>query len=173
MANLFLISDTHFGHPLMVKLRGFSSPEEMDELMIERWNKVVKPQDHVYHLGDVVINKFFLGHIKRLNGKKRLIFGNHDIFPYQKYAEAGFEKLMAYRVLDGMIFSHIPIGPGSLERFKVNVHGHLHDNVVTIGAAHPAWSKRDEPDPRYVNVCVERINYEPISLEELKKRIIT
>jgi calcineurin-like phosphoesterase family protein len=163
MSNLFFISDTHFSHPLMVGLRGFSSVEAMDEHMVEAWNKKVRPQDHVYHLGDVAMKRQLLGIVRRLNGHKRLIFGNHDIFAYEEYAKAGFEKLMAYRVLDGIIFSHIPVYAGGLARFKVNVHGHLHENaVMSVEAA---------PDPRYLSVCVERRNYVPVSLEELKKEL--
>ena len=60
--NRFVISDTHFGHTNSWEkfklsdgspLRPFSSTEEMDETMIERWNAKVKQQDTVYHLGDV------------------------------------------------------------------------------------------------------------------------
>jgi calcineurin-like phosphoesterase family protein len=52
----------------------------MDETMIERHNAKVKPNDVVYMLGDVVINRKSLHHVSRLNGKKRLVRGNHDIF---------------------------------------------------------------------------------------------
>ena len=102
MANKFVISDTHFGHtnswekfklPDGSPLRPFTSNEEMDETMIERWNAKVKPEDTVYHLGDVVINRKHLHLCNRLNGKKRLIRGNHDIFKDKDYYEAGFIAL--------------------------------------------------------------------------------
>ena len=100
--NRFVISDTHFGHtnswekfklPDGSPLRPFTSNEEMDETMIERWNAKVKPNDVVYHLGDVVINRKHLHLVKRLNGKKRLVRGNHDIFKDREYYEVGFEPL--------------------------------------------------------------------------------
>jgi len=87
--NTFIISDTHFSHENILtfnredgqKVRpGFSSFEEMDEYIVNKWNSVVKPQDKVYHLGDVVMKKRYIDVVKRLNGRKRLIMGNHDIF---------------------------------------------------------------------------------------------
>ena len=65
MANIFIISDTHFGHLGMCKflrkdgskVRPFDDINVMDECMVENWNKTVKPKDKIYHLGDVVINK--------------------------------------------------------------------------------------------------------------------
>lgn len=80
----FFTSDTHFGHSNIIKFeaenRPFSSTEEMDEVMIERWNAVVKKRDIVYHLGDAIMGDFRAGieKMKRLNGQKILIPGNHD-----------------------------------------------------------------------------------------------
>lgn len=186
MSNRFVISDTHFGHtnswqlfkrPDGSPLRPFSSTEEMDEAMIERWNAKVQPHDVVYHLGDVVINRKFLHLVKRLNGKKRLVRGNHDIFKDQDYRDVGFDSLYGVRVFtDKFILSHIPLHPDCItHRFKVNVHGHLHANEVM-------WTRTNmvhgtmtglvtEPDPRYLCVSVEHTDYEPLSFEEVDDRI--
>lgn len=165
MANMFITSDTHFSHPLMVKLRGFDSVHQMDECMIERWNAVVKPQDHVYHLGDVAMRKEHLAIVRRLNGHKRLVMGNHDIFEIKYYLNAGFKKIMALRVMNNWILSHVPIHPHSLGRFGGNIHGHTHANKVheqsTGGTLHL--------DRRYRCACVEQHKFTPISLEELIK----
>lgn len=79
--NQFFISDTHFSHQLMVLNRPFSTIDEMDRFMIDAWNSVVRDTDIVWHLGD-----FSFADEKRtkvifdqLNGRKRLILGNHDI----------------------------------------------------------------------------------------------
>lgn len=195
MSNRFVISDTHFGHtnswekfklPNGDPLRPFTSTEEMDEAMVERWNAVVRPQDTVYHLGDVVINKKSLHHVKRLNGKKRLIRGNHDIFKDQDYRDVGFEQIHGVLVfVDKFILSHIPLHPDCVtERFRVNVHGHLHANRVMRNVRRTKVqynSKRvgigfidvDEPeaDHRYFCVCVEQVNFTPISFDEVEARI--
>ncbi len=172
MKTIWLISDTHFGHANSLKFKideagtlmrpGFRDVSHMDEVMVDNWNKLVKPQDHVYHLGDVAMEKKLIPIVKRLNGHKRLIFGNHDIYEYQHYAQAGFEKMMGMRVMDGMIFTHVPIHPESLGRFKINVHGHLHNRNVMLGK---------HRDPRYLSVCVEQTGYSPVSLDELKSKI--
>jgi calcineurin-like phosphoesterase family protein len=85
----FFTSDTHFGHERIISLcnRPFSSVEEMNEVMIERWNQVVKPYDIVYHMGDVALGKIAesLPLVGRLNGIKKLVPGNHDrIFSGEK-----------------------------------------------------------------------------------------
>ena len=95
MPAVFLVSDTHFGHAGVcrfthpkdptVKLRPWTDPDEMDEEMVKRWNETVRPNDKVYHLGDVVINRKALKTLARLNGDKVLIRGNHDIFRDDEY----------------------------------------------------------------------------------------
>ena len=161
---IWLISDTHFSHeniltfrdPFGELMRPFVSKEEMDEVMVQRWNDRVKPSDHVYHLGDVAMRRPDLKIVKRLNGKKRLLFGNHDIYDYKSYTEVGFEKLMSYRVFDGLFLSHIPIHPAS-NRCEANVHGHIHANG-DLGEG-------------YINVSVEATNFAPLSLEEVRDRV--
>ena len=154
-------------------LRPFTSTEEMDETMVERWNAKVGPNDTVYHLGDVVINKKSLHHVKRLNGKKRLVRGNHDIFKDQDYRDVGFDSLYGVRVfVDQWILSHIPLHPDCVtERFRVNVHGHLHANEIMRQCEIPEIRHIQEPDPRYMSACVELNNYEPLSFEEVEARI--
>ncbi len=170
MPAVFLVSDTHFGHAGVckflredgTKLRPWTDPEEMDEAMVKAWNERVKPNDKVYHLGDVVINRKALKILSRLNGDKVLIRGNHDIFRDTDYREY-FRELRAYHVMNGMILSHIPIHEDSLGRFGVNIHGHLHSNRV---------KKDGIVDPRYHCVCVEQTpDFAPILFEDVIKRI--
>ncbi len=178
--NRFLISDTHFGHTNTWQkftvedgspLRPFTSTEEMDETMVDNWNKTVRPQDTVYHLGDVVIARRNLETVKRLNGRKILIRGNHDIFRDKDYYEAGFEQIHGVRVfVDKFILSHIPLHPDCVgERFKRNVHGHLHGNRIMGGWQHDWAEDVEVPDPRYLCVCVEQINYTPVSFDDVMK----
>lgn len=161
---IWVISDTHFSHANFLtftdvsgaQIRPFASVQEMDECMVERWNSVVRPSDHVYHLGDVAMRKEHLVIVKRLTGKKRLLRGNHDIYRTSDYLEAGFQEIHGCRVLADMVFTHIPIHPDSLGRFVANVHGHIHERQSPAGA--------------YVNVCVEQTAYRPITLEEVRAR---
>ena len=176
MPATFFISDTHFGHEKTCTvfkradgspLRPFSCAEEMDEFMVKAWNERVRPNDKVYHCGDVVINRKFLHILGRLNGDKVLIRGNHDIFKLEDYA-AYFRDIRAFDVKNGMIFSHVPIHPESLGRFGTNIHGHLHANrVMKITGVNKKTGELEygnEIDPRYFNVSVEQIDFAPISL---------
>jgi calcineurin-like phosphoesterase family protein len=183
MPGVFLVSDTHFGHAGVcrfthgdtgVKIRPWTNPDEMDEAMVELWNERVGKNDKVYHLGDVVINRKSLGIMRRLNGDKVLIRGNHDIFrddEYRKY----FRELRAYHVMNGMILSHIPIHPESLGRFGTNIHGHLHANRVKkmrgVNVKTGEMLYSDEIDTRYHCVCVEQTDFAPILFEDVIKRI--
>lgn len=170
MPAVFLVSDTHFGHAGVcrftcedgvTKIRPWTDPEEMDEEMVRRWNDTVRPNDKVYHLGDVVINRRCLPTLARLNGDKVLIRGNHDIFrddEYRKY----FRELRAYHVMNGMILSHIPIHADSIGRFGTNIHGHTHQRRVMDNGS---------IDVRYHCVCVEQTDFTPILFEDVIKRI--
>jgi calcineurin-like phosphoesterase family protein len=177
MPAVFLVSDTHFGHAGVCRftradgctpLRPWDSAEEMDEAMVEAWNERVRPNDKVYHLGDVVINRKSLSIMSRLNGDKVLIRGNHDIFKDEDYRKY-FRELRAYHVMNGMILSHIPIHPESLGRFGVNIHGHTHANRVMVPLA--TSGVLDRIDVRYHCVCVEQTDFAPILFEDVVKRI--
>lgn len=165
MANIFLISDTHFGHKNIClfkrqdgsPLRPWDNPDEMDEAMVDRWNALVKPNDVVYHLGDVVINRRCLQILRRLNGDKRLILGNHDIFGHNDYLPY-FKRLHGSFKLDNLLLTHIPVHIDSIAHWvQCNVHGHIH--------------AQDIPNGKYINVSVEMTEYAPVSLEDLRVRI--
>jgi len=178
MPSVWLVSDTHFGHEKTCTvfkredgspLRPFSCAEEMDEFMVKAWNERVKPNDKVYHLGDVAIARKSISVMERLNGDKVLIRGNHDIFKLKDYTKY-FRDVRAYHVTNGMILSHVPIHLQSMERFGCNIHGHTHEKEVTTFAAYPGNGTK--PDPRYLNVCVEQTEFAPILFEDACKRIL-
>ena len=161
--NIFIISDTHFSHENMyqffnydgTKLRPWDSAEDADDFMIEKWNSIVKPNDKVYHLGDVGINRNKLDIImQKLNGTKVLIKGNHDKFKPKFYLQH-FKDIRGCHNLDNFLLTHIPVHPECKSKFKLNIHGHVHANSLT--------------DPWYYNTCVEVNNYAPIPFEEIKQ----
>jgi calcineurin-like phosphoesterase family protein len=179
MPGVFLVSDTHFGHAGVcrfthedtgVKIRPWTDPDEMDEAMVKLWNERVGKNDKVYHLGDVVINRKSLGIMRRLNGDKVLIRGNHDIFKDEEYREH-FRELRAYHVMNGMILSHIPLHPDSLGRFGVNIHGHTHSNRVMKEVYDSTYDYKSVIDTPYHCVGVEQTDFTPILFEDVVKRI--
>lgn len=94
--SIFFTSDTHFGHTNIIKYcnRPFlfdpsKGPDDyrnrdtnqMDETLIKNWNSVVQPSDTIYHIGDFAFyrdQRKTINLLRRLNGKKILIRGNHD-----------------------------------------------------------------------------------------------
>src|SRR5574343_1568721 len=151
MGNIFVTSDTHFHHSNIIKYcnRPFSSTAEMDETLVQNWNSVVKPEDKVYHLGDVYfpLKERSDWLFSRLNGSKRLILGNHDNGKDQTLHKF-FKEIYMWRFLKefGLLLTHVPVHPGSLSsKLKYNVHGHTHNSK--------------SPDLPYKCVCVELTNY--------------
>ena len=134
----------------------FSSVEEMDEHMIEQWNSVVRPGDKVYHLGDVFIED---GHkaLKRLNGHKRLILGNHDNVK-SPYLYNSFNKILMWRMFPefNCVLSHTPLHASSMYKVQYNLHGHIHQHA--------------SPSEQHINCCVEVQDYTPRNIEELVPR---
>lgn len=166
MPDTWFISDTHFFHENIITTPGdngqplrpaFRNAKEMNAMLFWAWNDTVKPQDTVYHLGDVAYRETSPEALDLLlcglNGHKHLILGNHDD---PKKLGAHFETIALWKKFPEHKFfaSHIPLPKGEFRGdLKYHVHGHLHDVV--------------HKDPAYVNVCVEQIGYHPISLEAL------
>lgn len=193
MTETYFITDTHFGHENILKfkradgtpLRIFNSIEDHDEHIIQEWNKTVNPNDKVYHLGDVAMARRHIQTAARLNGRKVLIRGNHDIFKIKDYLGI-FDDVRSYKIYPehGFIFSHIPVHEGQLSgRFKINFHGHLHANLVTkaveeeyyTGIGGPFTEIKQAPHFQYVNLCPEHRGYQPIPfswcIDESKRRL--
>ena len=174
-SNLWFTSDSHFSHYNIIKYsnRPFESVQEMNERMIELWNERVRPQDHIYHLGDVSMCR--PRHIKelmaRLNGHKRLVRGNHDIFHTKEYMEVGWEEIYGIRVLENFIFTHIPIHPASMANFRANVHGHTHDQPDLSPMMKINPKTQEVRWQHYLNISVEKTNYHPISLEDIRQSV--
>lgn len=166
MSTTFVISDTHFGHANILNFLNedgsrvrpmWEDVDIMNEDMIERWNYIVAPNDKVYHLGDVVINRRYLSLVDRLNGKKELVLGNHDIFETTDFLKH-FKRVHGSVKFDSVVLTHIPVHPSMLPRWALgNVHGHVHCNSL--------------PDPFYKNVSVEVIDYVPISMDVILKEM--
>lgn len=169
MSETFFIADTHFGHANILKYtRGqFATIEEHDEHIIARWNSVVRPNDTVYLLGDAVMNRRCLPTLWRLQGKKILIAGNHDDFPARELLSY-FDDVRSLKAFKkhGFVATHVPLHPHCLDRWPVNVHGHLHDLRVNAHQLAVAFT-----DLRYVCVSCEQVDYTPIALPELLERM--
>lgn len=161
MSNVYVISDLHFGHRKMAKYRGFDSVEEHDQHIINSWNSVVTKNDSVWILGDITMEKkVHYELLSKLNGIKRVVLGNHDMpKPSHNQELLKYVNSLSGAVTDRKdryVLTHIPVHPSELGRFGVNIHGHLHEEVID--------------DDRYINVCCERVDYKPVLLNEILKK---
>lgn len=152
MARLFALSDHHFGHENIIKYcnRPVSDAAEDRERMIEAHNRIVKDEDVVIFVGDLTAShqgRHWLPDIlKRLNGKKYLVRGNHDHLTVTKYTQMGILAVRDVMIVGEYIFCHYPDNPlvvnMAQERGLTLVCGHTHkpfrdyvDNVPRINAA--------------------------------------
>lgn len=171
MSEVFFIADTHFGHRKIIEFsetkpfRPFSTIEEHDEELVRRWNATVGPKDVVWHLGDFCFGKRILEIAARLNGNKKLVMGNHDTYPTADYLRH-FTRLAGVIEYKGVVLSHSPVHENQLERWKLNVHGHLHSRrVVRTGA-----DGQEMVDPCYLCVSCEQVDLTPVPFEWILSR---
>lgn len=184
MVDIWVVSDWHLFHDRIIQYgeRPFTHAAEMNEALLTYHNELVTKNAHVYMLGDAtmlrgsgggVAAKRFIELVRKFNGHKRLICGNHDHFAMKVYQEAGFEKVVGTgRWIDNLLFSHYPVHPSSIGTATANVHGHTHQKP-DLPPVRSKGYKEDDPEVirPYLNVCVERTNYRPLHLDEVKKRI--
>lgn len=170
MANIFFTSDHHFGHENIIKFcnRPFKDAREMNEELIKRWNEKIKPNDHVYHLGDfgLTYKENLAQIIDQLNGKIYLIVGNHESAALQNRKK--FEWVKEYfelKVKD-------PDGQGGYQRIMLfhyamrtwrgegrgnwHLYGHSHGNLP------------DLEDKYSFDIGVDNHDFYPLSYDEVK-----
>ena len=138
----YITSDLHLGHSNIKKFcpvtraRFSDNTDEMNEAMIKEWNEIVEPEDTVYILGDVAFMAASKAAVllKRKNGRKILIEGNHD---HKALKDVSFQKCFAevHKYLEivyngtKICMFHYPIGEwNQMHRGSVHFHGHLHGN---------------------------------------------
>jgi calcineurin-like phosphoesterase family protein len=154
----WIISDTHFFHANIG--RYCDRPDGWQEKIIENWNRLIHPEEVVFHVGDLALGKKenLEGLAALLNGRLYLMRGNHDRRGIVHYHQMEITLVPdPYRMNHPsglqLIFSHRPILP--LEPDVLNLHGHIHNNPAP------------ELGPRHINLCVEVRDYRPWWLGEI------
>lgn len=137
----WITSDLHFGHTRIrdfcPKTRSrFTDTNHMREDMIAEWNRDVKPEDEVFILGDFAFlpAKDAVEILKRLNGSKILVEGNHDrkLLNDPEFRKC-FKEIHQYLRYNHngqiVIMFHYPIWEwDQMHRGSVHFYGHLHGN---------------------------------------------
>jgi len=157
---IYFTSDQHFGHTNIIKYcnRPYKNVDRMDNQLIKNWNAEIGESDVVYVLGDVTLkNK---GHkewlrevLRRLNGHKHLILGNHDVMPAFTYVDIGFESVhTSYHVeipkIGTVNLVHDP-ALAVTDRDALFLCGHVHTLYTKVG--------------NVINVGVDVWKYAPVS----------
>lgn len=165
----FFTADPHFWHSNIISLtnRPFRNIAEMNEALIANWNAVVPENGYVFVLGDMFWNEDledkYAVIMRRLNGKKYLVAGNHDYFSPEEYLELGFEAALDFLDLavgkQHVICFHYPImeWPGFYKGYW-HLHGHVHGR-----GRHFSY--------RVMDVGVDANQYMPVSWFAVKKNL--
>lgn len=170
MSKIFFTSDHHFGHKNIIKFseRPFKGIQEMDEILIQKWNEKVKPEDEVYHLGDFGLSSSgkLRQILNRLQGKIYLINGNHE-----KSAQAchtRFEWIKDYYELivkddefdrgeQMIVLFHYALREWNASHWGTyHLYGHSHGTLA------------DDPTSLSFDIGVDCHNFYPLSYEEVK-----
>lgn len=163
----FFVADYHFGDSNIELYEG--RPHLFIDEYLERYNNVVQKDDIVYFLGDIATKNFIddecLNYIlNNMSGYKVLVLGNHDkeiSKDINFWISLGFDEVYKYPIIvdDFFICSHEPMYV-SKQMPYVNIYGHVHgnENYKTFSSCGAC-------------VCVERHNFTPVCIKEIKKQI--
>ena len=159
---VWLWSDLHLGHENIIRYtnRPFASVEAMDAAIYANWRNVVSEEGTLVFVGDVAMRRAVSEEtwrrVREGAGKRKLLVaGNHDLTGSGSLRVAGFDQVSSLLCLKGdppIVCTHLPLA--SLPDGWVNVHGHTHD----------------EPPQRsaHINVSLEQLDYQPVSLERVR-----
>lgn len=166
----FYTGDLHFYHSNIIKYenRPFKNVDEMNKVMVEKWNAKVTKQDNVFIIGDFAFSTpdQAIDIASKLNGKKHLIFGNHDkVVRNNKLVRECFEFCKEYHVVYEndlpIILFHYPIAVWDRKHYgSLHLYGHVHSNK---GDHHPLLVDLKNA----YNVGTDVWNFEPVTLQEI------
>jgi calcineurin-like phosphoesterase family protein len=161
---IFLTSDTYFGRKLTALERGFNSSEEMDDVIIQNWNKRVGPKDVVIHLGnfgwDPISSE---GAMAFLEGNIKFIPATHDTH----MPEVSLFRMGRHQILINSITKfpehNLIVSPWPLMDWYGKSEGVIH--------AHGGTIKTDVENGYRFNVNIGNWNLAPIELDFIKEMI--
>lgn len=156
-------ADPHFGHDAIIEKTGrpWKNATVMDKWLIKIFNEVVREFDPVIIVGDFSLKRpmhknYLYEIVRKLNGIKILVLGNHDVIKPFDYIDMGFHSV--HTSLDfqfdeyRFIVNHDPAIHIMCED-AILIHGHVHTLYKTL--------------KNCVNVSVEMWNYKPVSMWEI------
>lgn len=172
MSNIFITSDTHFGHTNIIKYCGrpFQTKQEHDEALIERWNSVVSPGQTVYHLGDFGFgDPIYLKRIsQKLHGRIAFLKGNHDKSQTLDKIGERFLFVKDTHLLTTKV-------KGKTQRIFLSHYAHRSWPMSNHGSWHLFGHSHGNMPPHGLSfdVGVDCWNFTPISIEQIYDKIQT
>ena len=158
-------ADTHFGHTKIIEhsKRPFASVEEMDDVITQRWNAVVKQNDDVWHLGDFNYrSKRLAGSYRlKLNGRIHVVWGNHDDKYAKKYPQL-FSTVQDVKYLK-LNDEKITLYHYAQRVWRNSQHGAWH----LFGHSHGHLGDYN----RSMDVGVDAHDFTPISFEQVREHL--
>lgn len=176
--NTFFISDLHFGHEKLARLRGFPNADAMNYAIRESWNGVVSQNDVVYVIGDISFAKpgptaeFFWF----LKGRIKIVPGNHDsdktlkllaavdpgieILPSQVLVKVAEPQPDGTNIVTKVVLNHFPLLVWEESHLgTIHLHGHSHGSC------------RYPDDVARMDVGCEPMGFTPISMKQVRERL--
>ena len=164
--NIFVTSDIHFYHKNILGLenRPFKDVYDMNEQIINKWNDIVTNDDLVYILGDFSFGNVndTMNILKKLNGDKILVKGNHDgLVDNKRFDKSLFTEITNF--IDVTIYGtsflmcHYPFA--SNDTHKIQLYGHIHNNK--------GLRRVNELPSNSFNVCMDVNDYKPINIKDI------
>lgn len=162
---IYFTSDLHLGDNRLLKYRPqFSNIDEMNEALINAANCRIDSNDTLFILGDLFegINVSEANRlVKKINGHKILIRGNHDL----EYDTKLFEGISDYMEIthNGItyIMSHYPfMAWKKMKEGSIQLHGHIHSSSDHNMYNHSIGRLQ-------YDVGVDANYYRPISIKEI------
>ncbi len=193
MTKIYITSDCHYFHKNILRYcnRPFKDVDEMNEELIRQHNKIVKPDDIVYNLGDFTFGSAYqaVSIVKRLNGQHRFVCGNHDKWLF----DSSYNSNNAYREIqdellrvgapkekiewikdyyefkhNGTLFClmHFPLFTWHHSyKGSINLYGHCHASIEHM-------IKGRQMDVGVDNAFKLTGEYRPFSLEEVARMLL-
>lgn len=166
----FWTADWHLYHKMVIKYcnRPFKSIKEMHKALVINYNQTVRKDDTCYFCGDMaMIGPSMWEHLKgvvtQLNGRKHLIFGNHDELKWQRYLDVGFTSVHSahWMKIDGLniVVAHDPSVYCTLDPNTILICGHIHTLFKSL------------PEQLVFNAGVDVRNFRPVGIDELRKEL--
>jgi len=158
---MWFTADWHLYHTNIIKYVGrkFRSVDHMHNVIVDKVNDLVAPNEDLYILGDLTLLgpknwRAIKQILDRIDCRKHLVLGNHDTFKPFKYVEIGFVTVHTAVKVEEFWLMHDPAMATVLDRNIPVLCGHVHDLFIK--------------QRNCLNVGVDVWNFEPVHIEVVR-----